>query len=226
MPLKKEMKPVKFIQSFHKKHINQSGIIIGGGLSLKKLLDNNYPFNKLDNYITLGLNVSFKFINTDYLLFSDTYIWNNYHKEIKELNIPVFTNLTKDDKRIKYPFPNDIIHIYSNNSIFFPLIKGDIRCNNSGSSGLSLLHYFGIKKIYLFGFDLIVTNDNIKNFHNEYDDKKKEKKLVECNLNSFYINLKKIIELLNHKYKVEVISCSENSRLNKIIPYKSPFELF
>jgi len=217
------MKEVQYIESFRHKHDNEIGIIIGGGTSLNGLLDKKFPFDRLQNNVMLGLNVAFKFITLDYLLFLDPYIYNKYHDSLKELSIPKITNLKFDDKRVKYPL-TDIIQINSP-TVMFPLINGDIKCNNAGSSGISLLHHFGIKKIYLFGFDLIVTNNNNKNFHTEYDDKKKGKNLAEANLKSFYENLKRIITLAKHKYKLDIISCSENSKLNTIIPYKNPFEL-
>ncbi len=221
---------IKQINQFKDLHINKPGIIIGGGPSLKQLLKDNFPFNELlNNYIIIGTNVSYKFIPCHYMIFSDKFIWTQKYKEIKSLkDIICFTQLQTEVEDISPPLNKEIIKIPTK-GIFFPLLdkKEGIRCNNIGSSALSLSHFLGIKTIYLFGVDMRLDEEGDKNFHTEYINKKPKKSLNLTNqtIKGHYVNMIKIIGKLEQNYKIKIFSCSKTSRFNKFVPYKNPLEL-
>jgi hypothetical protein len=218
----------KSINEFKNIHNNQIGIIIGGGPSLKQLLKDNFPFNSLLNkYIIIGTNMSYKFTPCKYMIFSDKFIWDQNYKDIKLFkDIICFTQIESEFKNISVPLNKEIIKIPSK-GIFFPMLEKGIKCNNIGSSALSLSHFLGLKKIFLFGIDMQLDEKGNKNFHNEYIDKKPKKclKLMNQIIKGHYVNMSKIIIELKEKHKIEIISCSETSKLNNLIPYINSWEL-
>ncbi len=218
----------KSINHFKNMYKDQNCIIIGGGPSIKYLLDNNYVFEKLlKNYIIIGTNVSYKFIPCHYMIFSDNYIWNQHYKDIKLFkDIICFTQIENEFKNINPPLNKEIIRIPTK-GIYFPMLdnKG-IKCNNIGSSALSLSHFLGFKNIFLFGIDMIIDENGNKNFHNEYIDKpKKTLKMFNQIITGHYMNMIKIIDQLEKKYKIKIFSCSTTSRFNEILSYVDPWEL-
>ena len=206
------------------KHIDNTGIIIGGGPSIKQLIDSNFQFSELNkSYTTIGTNMSYTIIDTDYLLFMDRYFWHTFYGDIDKLKHTIkLTQLEKEyDSKLKRPLNSDIIRI-QRKGIFYPLIDGKNKCNNTGSAALSFANYIGLKKIYLFGFDMCLDSENNKNFHNEYKSKSKSIPLTNSNISNHYTNIGKIIGELTEKHNTDIYSCSKISRLNKYIPYVNP----
>jgi len=207
------------------KYKEKTGIIIGGGPSIKQLIDRNFPFNELDesyNNITIGTNMSYTIMDTDYLVFMDRYFWHTFYKDVKKLkNTIALTQLEREcGDKLKVPLSVGTVRIQSK-GIFYPLMDGKVKCNNTGSSALSIANYMGISKIYLFGFDMCLDQENNKNFHNAYAKKAKSVKLTNANINNHYLNISNIINTLT-KLNTQVYSCSKISRLNDIIPYVNP----
>ena len=214
------------------KHKNQKGIIIGGGPSLKKEIEINY-FNQLKNtnkYIIIGTNVSaFEIIEPDYYLFVDRWFWNNLYKKIDNLkNCIKLTQVEKEyGTKLKRPLSNEIIKIPTN-GIFYPLMSNNktIKCNNVGSCALSLSDYLGLSEIYLFGIDMKLDKNDKKNFHDYYKNKNKSDiSIIKNVINNHYDNITTIIEKLEQK-RINVFSCSKESRLNENISFINPTALF
>ena len=204
------------------KHNNGKGIIIGGGPSIKELVNRNYPFEKLkDNYIIIGCNISYKILQPHYLLFLDRWFWNEFHFEIKLLkNITKITQLKNN--KLKTSLPENTI-IIPTEYIYYPLLKKDsVFCNNTGSAALSFAHYLNLKEIYLFGIDTKVQNGN-HHFHNEYINKNKYSS--DSVFKKHYENLKYIIKNLQEIYNKNIYSCSKISSLNQHIKYVNPFSI-
>jgi len=205
------------ISTLKDKHKNQKGVIIGGGPSVKQI--KNYNF---DNYIKIGGNLSFEITKLDYLIFLDIWFWNNFYKEVNNLqNTIKVTHLSYD--RVKYPIPEDIVKIPTRYTYFPLLDKDTFQCNNTGSAMLSLAHYLGLKELYLFGIDL-TSQDNQTHFHNRYLEKGKQ--TSSSSLQVHYPNLKLIINILQKGYNIKIYSCSEISQLNQDIEYIDPKQLF
>ena len=217
--------PLKLFQ-LKDAHKDKTGIIIGGGPSIKQLIEHKFPFNKLaeshDN-VTIGTNMSYTIVDTDYLLFMDRYFWHTFYKDIDELKCTIkLTQLEKEyGGKLKRPLSSDIVRI-QRKGVFYPLIDGKNRCNNTGSAALSFANYIGLKKIYLFGFDMCLDQENNKNFHDAYKSKSKSILLTNSNIDNHYTNIGKIIGELTEKHNTEIYSCSKISRLNKYIPYINP----
>lgn len=216
------MKTIRLNHLKHK-HKHQKGIIIGGGPSLQDLVDNNYPFHKLeDEFIVIGCNKSYKVINSHYLIFLDIWFWKEFHHELKQINNTII--ITKEDNRFKeknLAIPTDYICVPTSRGIKYPLLNRDsIICNNVGSAALSLSEYLGLYEIYLFGIDVTSIN-NKHNFHEDYNHKSK----IDKPYDNHYDNLEFIISNLKSKYNKKIYSCSKISRLNNKIDYIDPYSI-
>ena len=216
------------LKLFHlkNKHKDKTGIIIGGGPSINQLLEQKFPFNKLStDYVTVGTNMSYTIMDTDYLLFMDRYFWHTFYADINRLDKTIkLTQLEKEYAKLKRPLSPNIIRI-QRKGIFYPLIDGEIKCNNTGSAALSFANYLGLKKIYLFGCDMCLDKNDNKNFHKAYKKKAKSVLLTNMNINNHYLNIYKIIKELTEKHQTQIYSCSKSSKLNRIIQYIDPTTL-
>ena len=207
-------KPTKLI---HLKNIHkdQKCIILGGGHSLKQLI--NFPYNELKNYTIIGANLAYKIHKLDYLIFLDRWLWNVFHKEIKEIKDTIkLTSITFEYKNLKIQLSKGIINIPTKGTYY-----KKFKCNNTGSAALSIVDYMGFNEIYLFGFDMNI-NDDVKNFHDCYKEKEKNRKTSLNRINDHYENIKYIIKDLEKK-KVKIYSCSSCSKLNNDIEYVNPY---
>jgi len=210
------------------KHEGQKCIVIGGGPSLNHEIQLDY-FKKLKetkNYIIIGTNVSaFEIIEPDYHIFMDRWFWQKFYKKINNLKncIKLSQIETEYKKSLKLPLGEDIVRIPTN-GIFQPLMSNNRgrKCNNVGSSSLSIAEYLGLKEIYLFGIDMKLDNNNQKNFHDYYKEKNKSDiEIVKNNINNHYTNILSIIKKLE-KININTFSCSKESRLNNDIQFIEP----
>lgn len=87
---------------------------------------------------------------------------------------------------------------------------------NSGFCALQLAVLLRYKKIYLLGIDLLKKNNR-----KHYYDKEMTSKSDDSSLDKFYDNFVLALKIIKEKTDIEVISCSNISRLNSIIPYVS-----
>jgi len=217
------MQPIR-LNHLKNKHLNQKGVILGGGPSIKKLLEHNYPFNELKNkYVIIGCNMSYRILDSHYLIFLDLWFWEKFHTELKTLQntIVLCARREKYQKNNIY-IPNNFLTM-STDSIKFPFLSKDsISCNNVGSSAISFSQYLGLSEIYLFGIDLTSVNHQ-NNFHNEYASKNKI--INDKVYTNHYKNLEFITKTLDQRYNKKIYSCSDISLLNKNIEYVDPFSI-
>lgn len=89
---------------------------------------------------------------------------------------------------------------------------------NSGFCGFQLAVLLGYDRIYLLGFDMVSKKDR-GHYHKRYGDRR----IPDRKLDQFYHNFVRAIKSIRENTDIEVISCSDVSRLNDLIPYV-PFE--
>jgi len=202
--------------------------IVGGGPSLR-----GFDFSKLGSKHTITVNKSvFYTPNPNYFITVD-------HSFLPRVNISQFRsintskvfvadfssgNLQERSGRIvdikfgisyKLQDFNIIVKAYKDSGMGYAF--DDFRTGrNSGFCALQLAVILGYKKIYLLGFDLVIAEST--HFHEGYGMQCRE---FEEKLNLYFQYFKSGLEMLREKSpEVDVYSCSEISRLNKIIPYQ------
>jgi len=217
------MQPIR-LNHLKNKHLNQKGVIIGGGPSINKLLEKKFPFDQLKNkYTIIGCNVAYKLINCHYLLFVDVWFWENFYKDLKSLkNTTILCSRREKYEKNKIYIPPHFLTMQTDGMRYPFINKDSILCNNVGSSAISLSQYLGLTEIYLFGIDS-TKNQEKYNFHNEYINKNKmsNNKVY----NNHYENLKFITDQLIQKHHKKIYSCSDISSLNQNIEYVDPFSI-
>ena len=194
------------------KHLNKEGYIIGGGPSI------NNNFKHIEDIISIGTNVSYKIYNNlDYLIFSDKWFFNNFNDELinnVNKNTKIITAL--NEFKFKKPFPKNFINTFTNGIFYHPIDSKKnkrFKCNNTGSAAISFADFIGLKKIYLFGFDLNPIKDQSeKNFHNYYDKKKISVTHMNDTIENHFKNIVELIKNLNH---IEFIIMNEKSKLKE-----------
>ncbi len=207
-------------------------IIIGGGSSLI-----GFSFSQLKDKDTIAVNMAALDVpNPTYCITADSGIFRKvqegYFKNINTTWVMVtnpehcsmkFRNGQFKNEKTGYvhnPFcVNMLIRNAGVDGIGFSF-KDFKTGYNSGFCGFQLAVLLRYKKIYLLGFDL--NPKAVKcHYHNKYDNGKK--RIPDRRLELYYNNFKLAFKIIKKKTDIEVISCSKNSRLNNLIPYK-PFE--
>lgn len=208
-------------------HKGKRGFVIGGGHSIRDLLNDGFNFGLLENDICIGVNKAYELLDLDYFLFTDAYFWDNFKDEIKNLNCIKFA-------------PNDIAQARcigeAGSSDKFQIVKrapgsygasvmapntfnGEVSFwNNSGVSALRIAHILGLNPIYLVGIDLTMKNDNDDtHFHNAYS-ANRVGKVGDSRYHVFYSAFEQTIKPLQEQ-GVKIFSCSAVSKLNNLIPF-------
>ena len=88
---------------------------------------------------------------------------------------------------------------------------------NSGYCALQLAVVLGYRRIYLFGFDLCVPPNSDTHYHGGYGESVLK---FNAKLDGYLRSFKRGLEELGKKNDIAVWSCSKQSRLNDIIPYR------
>ena len=65
-------------------HKGKKGFVIGTGPSINKI-EKSY-INKLQKEITVGINHAYVLFNPTYLLWSDSFFWNHFNKDLINVN--------------------------------------------------------------------------------------------------------------------------------------------
>lgn len=206
---------------------NNEIYIIGGGSSLT-----DFDFSKLENKTTITVNKGLAYVpNLNYFVTMDftalrkipaiegsnatkIFIANLAEPCLQEMNgqiIDVRFNLI-----YKLEDFDMIIKSRNKNGIGFSF--NDFRNGeNSGFCALQLAILLGYKNIYLLGIDLDTVKEST-HFHHGYNQNiKKFKQNLEAYYKNFVIGIK---ELKIKKPEIKVISCSQISKLNRVIPYE------
>jgi hypothetical protein len=202
-------------RTFDNKHENKRAFVIGGGPSIDDIKKSGFSFDKLDNEITFGINKAYNLLTPTYLVFSDAYFWKHFMNEIKR--VPCYKIVPdniirgyKDDTLIflrRSQTPRDIVP----NTLGAPISF----INNSGVATLRIAYAMGCNPIYLVGIDVKIGDDGKTHFHNDYSGLRTT---PPTRYNQFYTEFDRTIKAMQEKNR-EIISCSENSLLNKVIPY-------
>ncbi len=206
--------------------------IIGGGSSLI-----GFPFNQLKDKNTIAVNMAaFDVPNPTYCITADSSIFRRiqegYFKGI-DTTWAMVTNAEHCSMKFRNgQFKNEKTGYVHNPFCVNMLIRNagvdgigfsfkDFKTGyNSGFCGFQLAILLRYKRIYLLGFDLNPKTARC-HYHNKYDNGKK--RIPDKRLDLYYNNFKLALKTIKEKTDIEVISCSKNSRLNNLIPYK-PFE--
>lgn len=198
-------------------HKGQTGFIIGGGYSIKQILENQSAISFINEHIVIGTNKAYKFFDLDYLVCCDPHFWKNYKHEIKNLETIKFCpSIIKNVDEVKNLHKFNIKHARTVPSDF-NLIKIE---NNTGVAAIRIGYLLGLNEIYLLGFDLCkveVGNEKIKNFHDGYD-KEREEKVTDDKLQEHYEEIRHTINEITKLYNIKFYSCCEYSPLNNDIP--------
>jgi len=206
--------------------VNREIFIVGGGSSLL-----NFPFNKLKNKKTIAVNVSALDVpNPTFSITADSGMFQKlqtgYFKSVKTTWVIVTnpehcTMKWRNGKfiNIKDGFVYNLFcaHMIIRNAgvegIGFSF--NDFRTGyNSGFCAFQLAVLLGYEKIYLLGFDMQGGY-----YHSKYGNKE----ISSGTFKKFYDNFILALRILKDKTDIQVVSCSNVSRLNAFIPYK-PFE--
>lgn len=196
--------------------------IVGGGSSLR-----NFLFDKLKNKNTIAVNVAALDVpNPTYCITADSgmlrKLQEGYFKGVKTTWVIVTnpnhcTMQMRNGKfiniRTGYVYDlfcaNVIIRNADVTGIGFSF--DDFKTGyNSGFCGLQLAVLLGYKKIYLLGFDL-----RGRYYHNRY----RSRKITNADFKRFYDNFILALSMIRERTNIQVISCSDVSKLNDVIPY-------
>lgn len=208
-------------------HKKQKGFVIGSGHSIN--LESNETISKLKKQITVGSNCAYTLFEPTYLLWSDTYFWRNFNKEINKLNCIKLCphSIIKSSKitghNIFY-LKNHIIigdGLHSNPGTFKDPF---VFWNNSGVAALRVAFILGLSPIYLIGIDLNKELSTGKVHHHNKYPTGRVKHNTNKKLNSFKLAFQLVIQKLK-TFNIKVYSCSKVSLLNDILPYRNLKEI-
>lgn len=193
------------------KYLNRRCFIIGGGESIKNLEEKGLNVkNLIANEITVGMNRSYLLGKSTYHVAMDIDYFNKDKEILKKQNLfvsdSIWNNAHDPSLRPVKRLTNRTSKIISksfNDGLYYG--------RSTGYLAMNLANILGCNPIYLLGIDLIGLH-----FHKGYGPDKdlrlpKEHKVIE---NEFRAGIKYLLDL-----GVKVISLSEISRLNDIIPY-------
>ena len=198
--------------------------IVGGGPSLK-----GFDFSKLANEDTIAINDAAMFVpDPTFCITADSRtfrrIQDGYFKKVNTTWVLVTNPNHCSMKWEKGIFKNIntgyIYNLFCVNMIIrnngtdgIGFSFNDFRTGyNSGFCGFQLAVLLGYKQICLLGIDLI--GDHCGHFYND-------KNIPDSELDKFYNNFVIGIETVREQTDIEIISCSQISRLNEVITYKS-----
>lgn len=211
---------MSYFASFYEKHRGKSGVVIGGGFSLKKQTNNLPPLK--EHHIIIGVNKAYKLLTPHYLWFSDQNFWIEFSFEIQDLHDCIvffpaeYTEVKGGSQGTFIPVETERTLRSENQLLIQKQKRKLLLTGGSGLCGLRIASFLGLDPIYLLGMDCCISENGNQHFHTDYDDKSWGLACPKWYENCFY-HFKETLKILN---KVRVISCSPNSRLNTLIPYK------
>lgn len=195
-------------KGFTNKHVGRRGFVIGGGPSCKVLKDYD-----LADEIVVGANHANIIAPADYLVSVDSGFVRSFREDWLQIPCVKVTRKIFQTERKYIGDPNAIYTDGKETRDSFPIHIQHVSIN--GSSGLLALRVaclLGLNPIYLVGIDC-TTVEKQSHFHTRY-----KFPLSELSTNSFTEPFTRFIKA--NENKVEIISCSSISLLNKVIPYE------
>ena len=174
--------------------------IVGNGPSLS-----DQPIYKLKDYFTIGINRSFKAIDTTILLWQDIELWITERKVLPKLECLKYCRDTADPENIAYHFR------LSNNPYQLP--QDPLLLHGRGSTGplaFQLAYILGCNPIIILGYDCAYRGDKTdfwgrNRFHKSHT-------LINCNR-----GLKWIHKINEKEANRTIINCSENSIIGESV---------
>lgn len=199
--------------------------IVGGGPSLK-----GFSFEKLKGLDTIAVNVAALDVpEPTYCITADSKIYRQLEDgEFKDVDTSWVVVSNPDHTTLKFrqgqftntktgfvhnPFtPNILIRNAGVEGLGFSF-KDFKTGYNSGFCAFQLAVLLGYEEIYLLGFDM--GGGNRKHYHNRY----KGKAINNTEMRRFCQNFVLALGQVSLKTNIKVFSCSEQSKLNAVIPY-------
>lgn len=211
--------------------------IIGGGPSMphefgvpehviKAVLGRELPISAYSPYLSpihdkhvIGVNAAFLIGDwIDVMFFGDArfYFDNKAALDVyPKLKVSCNPNMINGKKTV-----TDIVHINKNgrhpngiseNSKF---ISWNL---NSGSAAINLAYHFGVKRIYLLGFDMDVSGDNIQHWHGHYRNNGVSRSPGDLRKLPFHKHLRSFTPIKNDadRLGLEIINVSPNSKIKE-----------
>lgn len=218
---------MKYIDDYYDKHLGQPGFVIGGGTSLSRLVKKDFDFNRIASTgVVVGTNKAYKLFTPDYLWFSDNNFWKTFADEIRETDCVKFYPAEYQQPELggvddEQAIPVLVERTYRMGAQLV-VNKDDGRLlitGGSGVCGLRIADYLGLNPIYLLGMDCQPDVTGNQHFHTDYDDMPWTLATPGWYERSFQV-FKNTIERLEAK-GIQIVSCSQYSLLNELIPYKS-----
>ncbi len=202
--------------------------IIGGGPSLE-----NFPFGLLKDKDTIAVNqAALDIPNPTYCITADSAqfkkLQEGYFKDVDTTWVFVTNpnHCTMKWKDGRFVHKNGYVYnLFAANMVIRNAgVEGigfsfkDFRTGyNSGFCAFQLAVLLGYRRIFLLGIDL-----NHQDPKHHYHDRYKGRKISQPDMDKYYANFVKALNIIKADTDIQVYSCSSTSRLNSIIPYR-PF---
>lgn len=144
--------------------------IIGGGTSVKQVIDDGELYAYIHDYTVMCCNKAVEYFYADYLVYHDLkfattdfpHLVNNF-EGAGGVYAPLPSSINRDKKTA------GVNYIKHSKNICFDLSKGLNTGNNCGVTALALAVALGYKEIYLIGMDGRFNMNNTKtHFHSGY----------------------------------------------------------
>jgi len=220
--------PKRELQWLNGKHRGQRGFVIGGGPSILDIQNRGFNFQALTREVTVGVNKAYNLFTPTYLVWTDSYFWRNFNREVSALKCLKFCpfNVAK-----KFAIDaNDVLIVKrdpdkNRRAIIDSFVDPLPMWNNSGVTGIRVAYALGLSPIYLVGMDVLFKDHKDRtHFHTDYDASrivKTKPHRYDLFLQAFHATIQAV-----QSNGVEVYSCSECSRLNDFIPFVDITTLF
>jgi hypothetical protein len=199
------------IEIENEKYLNSRGFVIGGGESIKGLIESGLNISKLlANEVTIGTNKSHLLGKSTYHLVMDVDYFKTDKENLLKQNLYVSDTIWTNCPDLKLR-PIKRLGVKTSKIISKSFEEGLYYGRSTGYLAMNLAHILGCNPIYLLGIDLVGFH-----FHQGYGERKdqrlpREHRVIENELRAGIKFLQDI--------GIEVVSLSSVSRLNDIIPY-------
>lgn len=201
------------IQQIQEDYYGKRGFVLGGGASIKTLLQNNFNFSQLTkDEIVIGINKAYRLCEPQILVSIDIHFLRDSSEDLKYLpqTLKIIPDICchyfeKDDPTIlcvtdpcrpKYRSHRRTDLPHSWNTFCY--------AGGSGLFGLKIACLLGLNPIYLLGFDCKQTG-GFSHFHNEYG-----VPLTNNKLKQFSMNIINFSNRMKKEKDVQVYVCSDS----------------
>lgn len=207
------------------KYRGRRGFVIGGGASIKQLIEDRFDFPILvKNEVVVGVNKAYRLCTPQVIVSIDINFLRNSAEELISLEdtLKVLPTICKEH------FDEDDPNIFliddqckisrnvSHKRISIPR-RFDQFCyvGGSGLFGIKVAYVLGLNPIYLIGFDCKTINGS-SHFHDEYGEP-----LSDNRLKGFSMSMIGFADNIRKHENVEVYCCNEDSLLVPHLPYRN-----